>query len=543
MRKTILSRLADQRGVAMVTVLFIAAALTAVASAAAFTTIKEFRASTQDRRSSRALAFAEAGIDRLLNHMKTGRVTWSNIALAGCPANGRFTGETDHPRLTLPAGSQGQVGDGSYTVHLEVYNPRTTDPTKRFAPGACTDDVNGFPRYWHSPRVPPGWWSGNAQYFAIVSTGASASSATPCPQLTGGACRTVLQVVRIRGVGLPVGIYAKTSADLRGNPSMESISLLTPGSVTGRSAAGFSGLDPYYFVGDFTDWSSMALATRQKHVPAAVHAGGSITLGGVNGSRLEHPTTSLLFNTTTYLNCSANSTTGTAPQGTRGQSMWDQSGPGFGNTIQSNESCTGANAWTSPTGGPPNAPPPTSLISNVRDLAPQPDLTAEDYAALKASAQSDGMWCSYTGNNYTCTRSGATWSGFNGTVNTGDITGGGIGNVFVAYFENQNAAANTIRWRAPWAPCTDDPATTKQVIIIVRRGHLDISGGGHIHGAAIVPEGDVDESGGAQFEGTIIANNFSNRGNSSFQLTDCAIRNMPGPWLDVTPTSWTEVDR
>ena len=535
MRRSIFARLSDQRGVAMVSVLLIAATLTAVASAAAFTTIKEFRSSTQDQRSARALSYAEAGIDRLLNHMKTGRINWRDIALAGCPAAGRYTGELDHPPLSLPFGNQGRVGEGSYTVHLEVFNPITTDPNKRFAPGACTDDANGFPRWFESPRVPPGWWSGTSQYFAIVSTGASSSSATPCPELTGGACRTVHQVVRIRGTGLPVGIYAKTSADLRGNPSMQNISLITPGSVTGRSKAGFSGLDPYYFVGDFTDWASMLLTTRQKHVPAAVHAGGSITLG-IGGNNLEHPTTTLLGGTS-YLNCTANNTVGTAPQGTAGQSQWDQSGPAYGGPTSG--SCT----WTPPTGGPPNSPPPSSVMSNVRDLAPQPDLTAEDYAALKASAQSDGMWCSVTGSTTTCTRRGVSWGGYNGTIQPGDITGGGIGNVFVAYFENANATNNTIRWRAAWSPCSDDPALNKQVIIIVRRGHLDLSGGSVVHGAAIIPDGDFSDSGGAQFEGTIIANNFSNTGNSSFKLTECAVRNMPGPWLNITPTSWTEVDR
>ena len=83
----------------------------------------------------------------------------------------------------------------------------------------------------------------------------------------------------------------------------------------------------------------------------------------------------------------------------------------------------------------------------------------------------------------------------------------------------------------------------KQVIIIVRRGHLDMSGGGAVHGAAIVPEGNVDEAGGVQFEGTIIANNFRNRGNSSFLMTDCSTRNLPAAWLDFIPFSWTEVDR
>jgi hypothetical protein len=539
MKPTVLQRMRDQRGVAMVTVLLIAAALTAVASAAAFTTIKEFRSSTQDRRSARALAYAEAGIDRMINYIKNGKIKWSDIALAGCPVGSpvRYTGEEAHPALTLPGGGQGTVGSGSYSVKLEVYNPITPNVANRSVPGACSDA--SYPRVWDSPKVPANHWSGTSQYFAIIATGASAPSATPCPQLAGGACRTVRQVVRIRGVGLPVGIYAKTSADMSGNPSMQNISLVTPGTVTGRDKVGFSGLDPYYYVGDFTDWSSMAASTKLLHVPAAVHAGGSISLGGVVGSRLEHPTTSLLSGTS-YLNCTANRTTGTSPNGTPGQSMWDQSGPGYGGATSG--TCT----WTSPSGGPPNVPPPTSVISDVRTLAPQPDLSAEDYAALKATAQQEGIWCSIPASGaMTCRRSGQSWAGFgSGTLQATDVTGASpaLPNTFIAYIEYATAGS-TLKWKPAWGPCSDDPDVNKQVIIIVRKGHLDISGGGTIHGAAIVPEGDVEESGGGTFEGTIIANNFRNRGNAAFRLTECAIRNLPGPWLDITPAGWVEVDR
>ena len=522
-----MQRLTDQRGVAMVTVLLIAASLTAVASAAAFGTIRELRSTTQDRRSAQALAFAEAGVDRMLNYLRGGQVNWADIALAGCPAAGRYTGETNHPPLTLPSGTQGQVGAGSYTVKLEVFNPVTTTLANRFAPGACNDPA--FPRHWQSPKLPGGFWSGASQYFAIIATGASATSASPCPQLTGGACRTVRQVLRIKGIGLPVGVYAKTSIDLNGTPDMTSISVLTPGSVTGREKAGFSGLDKYYYLGDFDGWGSMANASTTP-APAGVHAGGSISLRSIiTANSLEHPTSQFVSGNTTYLNCTANDL-----RGTDGQSQWDQSGPGYGGTT------SGSCSWAPPSGGPPNVPPPTSLITNFSGVAPTPDLTAEDYAALKATAQNEGIYCSF--GPQSCRKNGADWPGFAGTVQAGDLTG--LKNIFIAYFEYPSlATGNIVRWRAGWGPCTDNPATMKQVIIIVRRGHLDMSGGGAIHGAAIVPEGDVDESGGVQFEGTIIANRFRNRGNSSFLMTDCSLRNLPAAWLDFTPFSWTEVDR
>lgn len=524
----------NEAGVALVTVLLVAATLTAVVSTAAFTTIRELRASTQDQRSSKALASAEAGVDRMMNYLRTGKLNWSDIALAGCPAAGRYSGEADHPAITLPGGINGSVGSGSFTVRFEVFNPKVTDPARRFAPGACTDSA--YPRYWKSPKLPPSWWSGSAQYFAIVSTGASASSAAPCPALVGGACRTVHQVMEVKGIGLPVGIYAKTSVDLNGTPIMDRISLLTPGTVVGREKAGFRGLDPYYFVGDFPDWDAMPGTTRALPVPAAVHAGGSIALKSVATSNtLEHPTSRFLTGSASFLNCTANDLRGTLKQ-----SQWDQSGPGYGGAISSNESC----GWISPEGGPPSTPPPTSLMSDFSRVAPTPELTAEDYAALKATAQSEGLWCSFAATT-TCRRRGSPWT-FNGTVQDTDISNASpaIPNVFVAYFEyNALSSGNVVKWRAPWGPCTDNAATSKQVIIIVRRGHLELSGTGVIHGAAIVPEGDVEEAGTATFEGTIIAQNFRNRGTSTFKLSDCAIRNLPSPWIDFTPASWSEIDR
>lgn len=539
MKKTLLRALADQRGVAMVTVLFIGATLTAVASAAAFATVKELRSSTEDRRSAQALAFAEAGVDRMINYLRSGRLNWQNIALAGCPAAGRYSGEANHPSITLPTGTEARLGDGSFTVRFEIYNPITSDPTKRFAPGACTDA--SYERYFRSPKLPPGFWSGDAQYFAIVATGASATSASPCPQLAGGACRTVRQVVRVRGIGLPVGIYAEKSIDLNGTPTMNSLSMITPGSVLGREKVGFSGYDKYYHLADF-GWGSMAGATTT-FIPAAVHAGGSIALKNVAAANtFEHPNAVIVGGSDVHLNCTANDLRGTA-----GQSQWDQSGPSYGGDITSG-TCP---SWL----GTPSGPPPRSAIDSFSAVAPQPDLSPQDYEALKATAQSEGLYCRINANNsYVCRRMGGDWPAFNpisGVVQDADLTGGAaccappsVPRTFVAYFDYETEKlTNTIKWRAGWGPCTDDPNTSKQVVLIVRNGNLQMSSNDAIHGAVIVPEGLVEETGTATIEGTIIAETFSNRGTGQYVMTDCALRNLPIPWLDMTPSNWIEVDR
>ncbi|HWC14939.1 MAG TPA: pilus assembly PilX N-terminal domain-containing protein [Actinomycetota bacterium] len=524
----------SQSGVAMVTVLMVAAVLTVVASAATFGTIREFRSSTEDRRSAQALAFAEAGVDRMMNYLRSGKINWQDIALAGCPAAARYPGETDHPPIRLPGGTEARVAGGSFSVRFEVFNPITTDPARRFAPGACDDPA--YPRWWRTPKPPSTFWSGGAQYFAIIATGASAQSATPCPQLAGGACRTVRQVLRVRGVGLPVGIYAKDKADLNGTPSMANLSLITPGSVTGREKLGFTGLDRYYFLSDFDGWGSIPNGSTT-YAPAGVHAGQSIALKSVTAANTnEHP--NALNPNNPNLNCTANDLRGTA-----GQSQWDQSGPGYGGDITSG-SCA---SWVSPPGGPPNQPPPTSRIADFTGVAPQPNLTPEDYAALKSTAQAEGLYCFVGGTSF-CRRGGQVWD-FNtsaGVVSDGDLVG--LPNVFVAYFEYQTAATlNNIKWKANWGPCSDDASVNKQVVIIVRKGNLTMTSNDVVHGAVVVPDeapaGVLDEAGTATIDGTIIARVFNQRGTGRFSVSECAVRNLPIPWIDFIPFNWVEVDR
>ena len=77
-------RMRDERGVALVTVLFIGAVMTVTVSAAAFIAVGEFRASNRDRGATTALALSEAGIDRTIQWIRSNKVPWRFIALSGC---------------------------------------------------------------------------------------------------------------------------------------------------------------------------------------------------------------------------------------------------------------------------------------------------------------------------------------------------------------------------------------------------------------------------------------------------------------------------
>ncbi|HEX2195353.1 MAG TPA: hypothetical protein VHJ76_00385, partial [Actinomycetota bacterium] len=78
-------RLHGEKGIAMMTVLFVGAAMTVVTSVAAMATIRDFRAGTDDRKATEALSYAEAGIDRLIHHIRGGTVGWGQLKQAGCP--------------------------------------------------------------------------------------------------------------------------------------------------------------------------------------------------------------------------------------------------------------------------------------------------------------------------------------------------------------------------------------------------------------------------------------------------------------------------
>src|SRR3712207_5481936 len=76
--------LRSQLGTAMVTVIFVGSALTAVSSAGAYMAIQEFRAMGADQRAAEALALAEAGVDRFLLALRQGELNWNMLKRAGC---------------------------------------------------------------------------------------------------------------------------------------------------------------------------------------------------------------------------------------------------------------------------------------------------------------------------------------------------------------------------------------------------------------------------------------------------------------------------
>lgn len=501
----------NENGVAMITVLVVAAVLTAVTSTASFVAIRELGATRADSSSAQALAYAEAGIDRLMLEIRSGNaITWNDISLAGCDA--------DHPVITRT----GSIGTGTYRTTLEVYNRQASAPADRFRPSACTS----------ASSSPIGTRS-----FLISSLGEQ-----PAPT----ARKVIRQVIDIKPLGLPIGAYAYERIDANGTVNMQNASMVTEGVVTNRDNIGFRGLDPYYtiksFYGDRVDD-----VVGAKRMPAAVHAKNAITYGPAS-KNVEH-------RTGFEPNCEAN------PKGKTGQSLWDGSGTATIATLTATcAAWTGAGEVASDgsEGALLTAPPTTAPTAQFTEadrsrVAPVTRLSDEEYLTLKQSARSTGLYCrarSGLPTDLECSEAGGAFLALTANrLDSSYMDHPSIPRSFVVYIEFNNDGLDPFLKKVNWAgstnigPCSPAPLDNRTGVIIVRHGSFDSSGTSYINGAMLLPEGQFESTGTFTLEGTIIVRRIVNLGTVTIRLSSCWISNLPGPWLDVTPVSWSEVDR
>jgi hypothetical protein len=481
-----------QRGVAMVTVLLVAAGLTAVTSAATFVTIKEFGAGSDDRKASTSLAYAEAGLERFIAFLKRGNFTFAELNHVGC-------GST--PALSIP---QGVIGNGTYDASMSVYDPAATG-ANRFAPAACNT---------RPTRAHPGQDGADNTYFVITSTGRHPS-----------ATRVVRQVVAMRPLRLPVGIFATFVSKQSAKHDFYNISMLVNATVTDRQNIYMHGNDSYYLMRDiFPDGVSGRSMTEP--APAAIHSAG--TIYRKEGSDPQ-------FGSATK-NCSAEK------QDNGGQSLWDSDGSSGSGPITSG--CTGQ------TGYPLTSKFTGAMLSAIA----QPKLTEADYQVIKDSAKNTGVYCSFNGSGTsdglgtTCIKQGQVQTNLDYRSLIQQVLASGTNNV-VAYFDFRTgqAAQNNVGLLGPvWGCDAVNPANTKSLVAVVRNGGVDFSGAGgdQINGAIIV-DGDYKGNGNFTMNGSMIVGGtaYLHSSSQSFTLDSCWVNNMPGSFFGVTPGQWTEVDR
>lgn len=491
----------DERGVALLTVVLVAAALLVLSTAGSVIAVGQLRAGQAATRGSEALAHAEAGLQRFLRELKMGNFGLGAILTAGCST----------APVTLPTG---RIGSGTYSAELTVYDADASPqvpPAWTGAPtaqGPCTDPPGTTPARFPSgvpspsPRVP--------YTYAITATGTSNTGR-----------RVIRAIVTISGAGLPRGVFVN-QLNANGNPGFDNISLFSKSDIYGREKLGFTGTDLQYTLADVYGPSYSATT----FIPTAAHSVGAIYLKANGRNTREHPP---------QVNCTAN------PRGTAGQSRWDGSVGGSGPIT------------TAPCGA--GTYPPTSLftaadfkrVSGDREGLPQ--LTEAEYASLKANAQTRGIYCSIPA---TGTASCTKYNPTTGLVETYSLPGTVVtnpmpaGSTYVAYFEyaaGGDPSTRSIKWNAAVSPCSNVPASNNSATIVVRNGGLDLRSNATMYGSAIAPEGVVDVAGGFTLVGSVIANEVRLRGNSTFKLDTCSQTNAPAASLNVTGGRWSEIDR
>ncbi|CAN5700591.1 hypothetical protein BH20ACT23_BH20ACT23_06640 [soil metagenome] len=490
--KGCLRRLRNERGVAMITVLFVGAGLTAVTSIAAFATVQEFRAGKDDRKASEALSYAEAGVDRFIDHLRSGAgPTFSQLNQAGCSGN---------PEIALPPG---RVGNGTFTATVSVYDP-TAEGADRFAPAACLN----------RPLSPHPGQDGNDNTFFVITSKGQFPKAT----------RVVRQVVSIRPGRLPIGIYANSITKQSAKHEFVKVSMVSETTIQNRSSLDFEGIDPYYKYKDFFPQGVVGVDPNAA-IPAAAHAAGGIYLGGSNSPEFTGPGAGTK-------NCTANGTSGSGAY----QSIWDSDGSTRSGTI------------TSGCGSTPGVYPVSSkFTADQLSKFIEPELTPEDHQALKSAAKSSGIYCSFKGQGGTgtdnCWRAGvAIGTDYEGGIQT--LLSSGTDRI-TAYFEFRSGTPsqnNIGRLGNIWS-CE----TGRSIVAVVKNGGVDYGGGStdYINGA-IIMDGGWSGQGKLVFNGSLITptgNVHFHSSSQSFQMSDCWVQNMPFIFMKVVPGHWSEVDR
>ena len=475
----------DERGVALVTVLFVGAVMTVTVSAAAVIAVTEFRAAGRDRGATSALALAEAGVDRTMQWMRSNRVPWRYIVLSGC--TGSIAGVA-YNTVTL----HGQIGTGSYTAQVTRADNCTPAPTS-------------VP----SPR--------SVQSIVITSTGCTNNTAgNACP--TSASKRVVRQQVALSSRELPVGVSA-SRIDARGNPTFQNIIVIARGIVNTRQQVIVSGTDPYYEKEDFYPCASGQTAPacfpadtdNVGDMRASVHSTDRIWLKP-NGTD-EHAGS---------INCS------------QAQYVWDGSATG-------GTGVSGCGAYVYPNR------PSTSLFTeaDADRVATDPRLTEEDHLFYRQIAQSAGLYCG----NYnpaasnTCTRAGAAAT-VGGPIDAADVTGlPGFYVVYVEFPAGGDPQRNILTWNVSnmSGHCTSTTAATAGFILIVRNGSVEINTSSF--GAIFAEDGRTEMGGNTRFEGTVATQFLRTRGSPTFCNSQRWVDALPGAFINVIPTQWSEVDR
>lgn len=476
----------DDRGLGIVTVVFVAAVLGALTLVVTTVTFNNLENTRRDRQALAALSTSEAGVARAISHLRTG-----NLGALKCdePVGGGAPTDTDCLGTTE-----------SWISSVAPKQVRLDGTT-----GACTNSTDCY-------RV----WIGTVKPYVPNCPERSASPPEPCTGIyrvhstgvsgNGPGARQVTADIEVQPYSYPLGVFAENFSG-SGQLGVHKQSLFTNGCVQNR-VSDSSGASGVRF--DWDSANSRPVLDLVYDQPSTAHATGDISTsnnscGSGSGGQPIHNST---------VKCNA-------------AFPWDQSGSGaplatsspcYGKYVRSNGSVY----------------PTTSAFTSAQlaqyGYRPR-GLTDAQYDALKSQAVSQGTYNLAT-------------SGISARLTT--VAAQGVTSP-VLFWDTGSVALKQADFPAAFsrALSTDGGCTSNSVTIVVVGGNLSYQGGTsspYLTAALFIPDGLLTGTGGRNTIGTVFAQNIDLSGSVDFFMDQCFASNPPGAVVDAEVVDWRESD-
>lgn len=483
----LLSRLRhDDEGLGIVTVIFLAAVLTALTITAVKVTVNDLDNTRRDRQALSALATSEAGVSQALMYLRGG-------SLSSLTCN-----------EPAPGAAPGADCTGAGPSWTSATNPKVVGVSD--ATGACAAGADCF-RVWigtikpYVPNCPErrdpavGTCSG---IYRVHSTGLAAS---------GPGARAVAVDVKVTPYPFPIGVFAENFSG-NGTPGIHFESVFTNGCIKNRQRDDQNG-SGFQFQWDST--ANRPVLDLIYDQPAAAHATGDISDS----------------------NNSCGSGSGGAP--IHKVSVCNPAYPydqdGSGGALTPGDGCYGKYTRTDGTKYPLTS---KFTQAELQTYGYRPrGLTDAQYDALRSQAQSQGTY-------------NINQSSVFSTLTS--LAAAGVTSP-VLFWDNQDVALSISDFPTPFkrnlssvGTCT---ASSVTIVVSGAGNDLDYHGGNtspYLSASLFVPDGSLTGQGGYNVIGTVFADVIDLGGNPDYYMDQCFASNPPGALLDAQVIDWREAD-
>lgn len=484
----------DDAGLGIVTVMFVAAVVTALVATATIVTVNNLGNTQRDRQALAALATSEAGVAQAIQFLRGGSL-------------GALTCTEPAPGDPVDASCQ-----GAGPSWVSATNPMQVNLDGSV--GSCTSSTDCF-------EV----WIGTVQPYVPNCSGRHASPPQPCYGVYrvhstgmsgyGPSARQVAVDVKVSPYPFPIGVFAETFSG-SGNIGIHRESVFTNGCISNRQDDSVSGSG---FQFDWDSANNRPVLDLVYDQPASAHATGAIsssntscgftgTAGPIHKKKVGGTITDRICNTTF---------------------PFDQSGDG--GALTAGDGCYGKYVRSDG-----SVYPTTSKFTaeELQRYGYRPrGLTDAQYDALRTQAKAQGTY-------------NIAVADINTTLT--NLLSAGITSP-VLYWDSGDVSLHQNDFPAAFARAINESATctTNSVTIVVEGpGHdLSYQGGNSepwLVASIFVPDGELTGTGGRNTIGTVFAETIDLSGSVDFHMDPCFANNPPGATLDVEVLNWREDD-